>query len=567
MDFTSGRGVREAGRRGRDAVENAAGNGESRVEQFEIDAQDFLSARERGGTAGTVIEQHTVSLPDAAEVLNRSFPSQGANGQFINAISPVVIPNRQSLFWRLMPIGMMILFIFLGIIVTLGVGVAGVPLGLAVLGPHLWILLFLLAVVSWWRQSVVSVPDGCRAVVTRFGRLEEVAEAGRKLLFNPWKQVSYIVNTTREYPYNAPIREAPTSGRVNASVDLFLQFRIEDPAEFIFTVGGVKGFSDKLENAISEVTRALIYEQRADDIYDLVGESTQKFVDSLNDQFLPAVRFTNANITHAEPSSREYRMDLAAPEMVRVAKEAYTYQYELRLRKEQDEGDLNKEMASLRETLSAISAEIASYQAQIDTARERETNRANARARERMVEAESTANANAALLEAQALDIRAMSSAAAPEILEYRFQQDVLERLESVADRLPQVVQIGATNGDDAVDFLQIARRMIGTGGDTLFTPEDMQAIRDRMTEIQSRIEERTREIESLAANHEAKPAEELSSQPAAEEATADRIEEIRQSVTDESIKERVERMSQTPDEVPEDSPDDQPGGNGRRTP
>ena len=176
---------------------------------------------------------------------------------------------------------------------------------------------------------------------------------------------------------------------MNASVDLFLQFRIEDPAEFIFTVGGVKGFSDKLENAISEVTRALIYEQRAEDIYDLVGESTQKFLDSLNEQFLPAVRFTNANITHAEPSSQEYRMDLAAPEMVRVAKEAYTYEYELRLRKEQDEGELRGELASLRETLSAISAEIATYQAQIDTARERETNRANASARERMVEAES----------------------------------------------------------------------------------------------------------------------------------------------------------------------------------
>ena len=137
-------------------------------------------------------------------------------------------------------------------------------------------------------------------------------------------------------------------------------------------------------------------------------------------------------------------MDLAAPEMVRVAKEAYTYEYELRLRKEQDEGELRGELASLRETRSAISAEIATYQAQIDTARERETNRANASARERMVEAESTANANASLLEAQALDIRAVSSAAAPEILEYRFQQDVLEKLAGVADSLPQVVQIGA---------------------------------------------------------------------------------------------------------------------------
>ena len=243
-------------------------------------------------------------------------------------------------------------------------------------------------------------------------------------------------------------------------------------------------------------------------------------------------------------------MDLAAPEMVRVAKEAYTYQYELRLRKEQDEGDLNKEMAALRETLSAISAEIASYQARIDTARERETNRANARARERMVEAESSANANAALLEAQALDIRAVSSAAAPEILEYRFQQDVLERLANVAERLPQVVQIGRNNGEE-IDFLQIARRMIGTGDEPLFTPGDLQAIRDRMAQIQARIRERSQELERLSAGDGATLEDEgsLTERPAAEEATADRVEEIRQSVTDEAVRERVERAVNSDDE------------------
>jgi hypothetical protein len=92
-----------------------------------------------------------------------------------------------------------------------------------------------------------------------------------------------------------------------------------------------------------------------------VGETTQSLVEALNSQFLPAVRFVNANITHAEPSSQEYRMDLAAAEVVRVAKEAYTYEYELKLRKEQDEGDLNKELASLREELSGIRADIAKF--------------------------------------------------------------------------------------------------------------------------------------------------------------------------------------------------------------
>src|SRR5918997_1899832 len=529
--------------RAREAVEEFTGG--EQFEEFKADPEDFLSAKERGGgTAGTRIEQQSAALTDAAEIINRSFPEREASGQFVNAISPVVIPNRQSLFWRLLPIGLLFIFVFLGILAAVVLGslpqVGG--LALTVLGPHFWLLLVALAVFIWWRQSVVMVPDGCQAVITRFGRLEEVVDAGRTLLFNPWRQVSYIVNTTREYPYNAPIREAPTASRVNASVDLFLQFRIEDPAEFIFTVGGVKGFADKLQNAISEMTRALIYEQNAEDIYDLVGENTQKFLESLNQQFLPAVRFTNANITHAEPSSREYRMDLAAPEMVRVAKEAYTYEYELSLRKEQDEGELNKELASLRETLSAIQAEIASYQAQIDTARERETNRANARARQRMVEAESTANANAALLEAQALDIRAVSGAASPEILEYRFQQNVLDKLESVAERLPQVVQLGE-NGAQPIDFLAIARQMIGTGGELLFTSEDMQKIRERVEEIQERIRGREQEIEDVVSAEQGVTEEEPQAPQAAEEENAERLEEIRQSVTDEAVKERVERL------------------------
>jgi hypothetical protein len=304
------------------------------------------------------------------------------------------------------------------------------------------------------------------------------------------------------------------------------------------------------------VTRALIYEQQAGEIYDLVGESTQKFLDSLNEQFLPAVRFTNANITHAEPSSQEYRMDLAAPEMVRVAKEAYTYQYELQLKKEQNEGELNKELAELRETLSAIQAEIATYQAQIDTARERETNKANSRARQRMVEAESSANANAALLEAQALDIRAVSGAAAPEILEYRFQQELLERLAAVADRLPRVVQVGDSGGK--VDFLEIARGMVGTGTEPLFTPEDMRAIRSRMAEIQARIRERGAEIDRLVSAPEPAaggepPAESVAQEAArVEAANAERVEEIRKSVTDERIQQRVERIGDEGEDVPD---------------
>jgi regulator of protease activity HflC (stomatin/prohibitin superfamily) len=478
-------------------------------EQFRLNATDFLSARERGEAAGTRIEQMMTALEDAAEVVNRSFPQRDQkSGQFTNVISPVVVPkDHRSYFWIVVVVALAVAGLVGGFSTALVDRALGFGnISTALFGPHYWVLLLGYAAFCIWRNSYVMVPDGCQALITRFGKLEEIVGPGRKTLLNPWKRVSYIVNTTREYPYNAPIREAPTASRVNASVDLFLQFKIEDPAEFIFTLGGAKGFQEKLQNAISEVTRAMMYEQKAEDIYDLVGESTQSMLDSLNQQFLPAVRFVNANITHAEPSSQEYRMDLAAPEMVRVAKEAYTYQYELQLRKEQDEGDLNRELASLQETLSGIRAEIATHQAQIDTAREKETYRAEVYARQLLSEAESAAKANAALLEAQALDIRAVSSASYPEILQYRFQQDVLDKVEAVADHLPQIVQIGAAGGEQ-IDYLATARNMLGISAEQLYSEVDLQVIRGRMSEIQARIQARDAELRRMVAEAPGEPA------------------------------------------------------------
>ncbi len=471
-------------------------------EKFRVNARDFMSAREAGSSSSTQIDQLVTSLSDVAEVLNQSHPQeqQDPSSPPVNVISPVVIPRRG---------GTIIVTLFtVAFLVGLGIlgqfatdAVSNVPLmgnvGTILFGPHYWLLVVAYLIFQLWKNSYVMIPDGSQALITRFGKLEKTAGAGRTWLLNPWKRVSYIVNTTKEYPYNAPIRQAPTASRVNASVDLFLQFRIEDPAEFIFTLGGAKGFSEKLQNAVSEVTRALIYEQRAENIYDLVGESTHALLTTLNNQFLPAVRFVNANITHAEPSDQAYRMDLAAAEIVRVAKEAYTYQYELDLRKEQDEGELNKELASLREALSEVRAEIAKYQAQIDTAREKETNRANAYAHRLLIEAEAEAKANASLLEAQALDVRAASSAFFPEILEYRFQQAILDKLETIATNLPQIVNVGPMNRD-TVDFMSVARGMLGVQEGSLYTAEDMQAIRERVGDILERIQQRKLQIEGM---------------------------------------------------------------------
>ncbi|MFJ4008701.1 SPFH domain-containing protein [Streptomyces sp. NPDC090026] len=462
-----------------------------------MDPTDFPAAREQGGSMATVMVQRTVPLDEAGEALNRS-EQQREGGEPVHLICPMVMPRGRS-FLSMLPVVLLLVLgaVGTGVVAAVGGDVLTHPL----FGVHYWVVSILAVAFVWARQGMVMVPDGSQALITRFGKLEKVVGPGRVILLSPWKRVSYIVNTTREYPFNAPVREAPTKGGVKASIDLFIQFRISDPTEFVYTLGAVRGFEEKLSNAVSETIRSLIYEQEAAGIYDMVGEDTGRLLDQLNQQFRPAVELTNANITHAEPSDRGYRMDLAAPEMVRVAKEAYTHEYALQLRKEQDEGDLTKELATRQETLSAIHADIAQYQAQMDTAVERETNRAEALARQRYVQAESEAKANAALLEAQALDIRAVTAAEAPEILEYRYQQQVLETLEQVAGHLPRLVRIGGPGeaGEaGGVDFLALARELIGEHGAELFTEGDMSAMRARLAEVAGRIAERESEITAL---------------------------------------------------------------------
>ncbi|MER6830163.1 SPFH domain-containing protein [Streptosporangium sp. NPDC000563] len=484
-----------AGQYAGQVAEQVAGQGQARGTRsagdgsFSLDPSDFMAARDQGSSMGTIIEARSAALNEAGEIVNQSFSGRGPAGEPVHVISPVVIPKSTTA-------RVVVPLVVLAGLGLVGLVATGLPDAFRVLfGPHYWAVLVLAAAFLWWRRSVVMVPEGCKALITKFGKLVTIAEPGRVTLFNPWKRVSYIVNTTREYPFNAPIREAPTQQGVKASVDLFLQFRIENPAEFIFVLGSVSGFQAKLQNAVSEVTRSLIYAQRAEEIYDLVGESTMGMLDNLNQQFMPAVRLTDVNITHAEPSSQEYRMDLAAPEMIRVAKEAYTYEYELQLRKEQNEGDLIRELAGLQEQLSAIHAEIAGHQARIDTALERASHQAKAQGGQRLVEAESIAKANAALLEAQALDIRSLSAAEAPEILDYRFQQDLLDKLESVASHLPRLVQVGDTVD---IDLLALARQLVGNPEAQLFSQADMAAIRARMIEIGDRVERRGAEISSL---------------------------------------------------------------------
>jgi hypothetical protein len=164
-------------------VEDVAGQVE---ERFAVDAEDFLSARERGETAGTRLVQQTVPLADAGQALNRSYTERDGIGQVTNVITPMVIPERRT-FRTLLPAGLLAVVGFVGLLFSNAVGgLFGLDGGTATFfGPHYWLIVVATAAFAWWRRSVVMVPEGSQALVTRFGRLEHVAGPGRTLLLSP----------------------------------------------------------------------------------------------------------------------------------------------------------------------------------------------------------------------------------------------------------------------------------------------------------------------------------------------------------------------------------------------
>ena len=223
------------------AAGQTSSGGEDRPQEESMDPADFPAAREQAGDIDTVMSEETVPLDEAGEALNRSRQEREGR-QKVHAICPMVIPRGRS-FLSMLPVSLLLVVGIIGTSIAAatsdatGIGTLTHPL----FGVHYWVMSLGAVAFVWWRQGMVMVPDGSQALITRFGKLEKVVGPGRVVLISPFKRVSYIVNTTREYPFNAPVREAPTRGGVKASIDLFIQFRISDPEEFVYTLGAVRG--------------------------------------------------------------------------------------------------------------------------------------------------------------------------------------------------------------------------------------------------------------------------------------------------------------------------------------
>ena len=155
-------------------------------EQFQIDARDFISARQGGESAVTKISQMASTLEDAAEVLNRSFTKSEAEvrDEITNIISPVVVPKRAGSYFFALTIPA--LFLLFGLVGQTFSGLFDALFGSGIATAFFGLLYFLLvlafAVLNVARARTVMVPDGSHALITKFGKLEETVGPGRKFL-------------------------------------------------------------------------------------------------------------------------------------------------------------------------------------------------------------------------------------------------------------------------------------------------------------------------------------------------------------------------------------------------
>ena len=135
-------------------------------EQFQIDARDFISARQGGESAVTKISQMASTLDEAAEVLNRSFARSETETRpdAANVISPVVIPKRSGSYFFALTIPA--LFFFFGLVGQLMSGafdaLFGSGIATAFFGPHYFLLVLAFAVLNVARAASSWCPTAVR---------------------------------------------------------------------------------------------------------------------------------------------------------------------------------------------------------------------------------------------------------------------------------------------------------------------------------------------------------------------------------------------------------------------
>lgn len=381
----------------------------------------------------------------------------GEEGQLV----PVVIPkDRRRSGW----VALLVVALYLvGVAAFAGGalrGIATVAAAVVAAAAGLWL----------WRGAIVEIEQGTTGIRSRYGAFIGTLSPGRHYLWWPWDKVEFVVDTSTEIPYTAPVVACPTREDVPLkAIEFFLKFRIENPVDFVRTIGA-SNFDLVLASAVQDAIRQRGRRVQTERAYDLRGSDVGDMQETLNRQLRPyGVRIIGANIPDVQLPD-QYQQHLATRE--RVAKEltAYEREWELTRKRRIDTLLMEIERAKKERDAKLVEVNAARNKARQDVAQmleERETEAQRARWE---IEARGRTALTAAQNEAKARKRLASAYRDNRAILQYELARRQLDVGETLAEHAPQPVVVRAGGGDtSALSTLLLAQLLprlgAGSGG------------------------------------------------------------------------------------------------------
>lgn len=315
-----------------------------------------------------------------------------------------------------------------------------------------------------WRGSIVMIEQGTTGVMSRFGKIIGTLPPGRRHLWWPWDKVEFIVDTSTEIPYSAPVLSSPTQENVPLkSIEFFLKFRIVDPVRFVRHIGA-SNFDLVLSSAVQDAIRRRSRRVQTERAYDLRGSDVgdmQEYLNRLMERY--GVRIVGANIPDVQ-LPEQYQDNLATRE--RVAKELSAYEKEWELRRKQriDTLLLETERAKKERDARLIEVNEAINKAREDVAQmlqERETDAEKIRLE---IEAKGQATLKSAENEAKALNRLGKAYKDNRAVLQYELARRKLEVAGHLVNHAPRPVLVKSEGGGEqsALSTLILAQVLPG---------------------------------------------------------------------------------------------------------
>ena len=295
-----------------------------------------------------------------------------------------------------------------------------------------------------WRQGIVEIEQGTTGIYSRFGKIEGVLDPGRNILWKPWEKVEFIVDTSTEIPYTAPVLSAPTQENVPLkSIEFFLKFRIVDPTLFVQRIGA-SNFDIVLSSAVQDAIRRRSRQIETARAYDLRGSNVEDMQTYLNKQMERyGVRIIGANIPDVQLAD-QYREDLATRERVSKELVAYEKEWELIRKRRNDTILMEIERAKKERDEKIIAVKESLNKAREEVAQMLQEREAEAEKIRLDIEATGRANLKAAENEARALNSLGKSYQDNQAVLHYELQVQALQVAERLLKEAPRPLLVNS---------------------------------------------------------------------------------------------------------------------------